>query len=96
MPSEKAHATSDLPAIVKSQRDFFRWLQAPWTPAGSPPRLVDWFYPCYYPVYDISGRVRHGPAPKNLRLPSFGSDKYAPTTVTGSSTPTAIFRSSQR
>ena len=30
-----------------------------------------WFCPCHGSVYDISGRVRRGPAPKNLVLPPY-------------------------
>ncbi len=31
-----------------------------------------WFCPCHGSQYDISGRVRHGPAPKNLVVPKYG------------------------
>lgn len=30
-----------------------------------------WFCPCHGSQYDISGRVRHGPAPKNLEVPKY-------------------------
>jgi ubiquinol-cytochrome c reductase iron-sulfur subunit len=30
-----------------------------------------WFCPCHGSQYDISGRVRHGPAPKNLPVPAY-------------------------
>ena len=30
-----------------------------------------WFCPCHGSVYDIAGRVRRGPAPKNLYLPPY-------------------------
>lgn len=30
-----------------------------------------WFCPCHGSQYDISGRVRHGPAPKNLVVPQY-------------------------
>ncbi len=30
-----------------------------------------WFCPCHGSIYDISGRVRRGPAPKNLYLPPY-------------------------
>ena len=30
-----------------------------------------WFCPCHGSQYDISGRVRHGPAPANLAVPSY-------------------------
>lgn len=30
-----------------------------------------WFCPCHGSQYDVSGRVRHGPAPANLALPPY-------------------------
>ena len=30
-----------------------------------------WFCPCHGSQYDVSGRVRHGPAPANLPLPEY-------------------------
>ncbi len=30
-----------------------------------------WFCPCHGSQYDVSGRVRHGPAPENLFLPPY-------------------------
>jgi ubiquinol-cytochrome c reductase iron-sulfur subunit len=30
-----------------------------------------WFCPCHGSQYDVSGRVRHGPAPTNLPLPPY-------------------------
>ena len=30
-----------------------------------------WFCPCHGSQYDVSGRVRHGPAPANLALPGY-------------------------
>ncbi|WP_374574782.1 ubiquinol-cytochrome c reductase iron-sulfur subunit [Phenylobacterium sp.] len=30
-----------------------------------------WFCPCHGSVYDTSGRIRSGPAPKNLYLPDY-------------------------
>jgi ubiquinol-cytochrome c reductase iron-sulfur subunit len=30
-----------------------------------------WFCPCHGSVYDTSGRIRKGPAPKNLELPDY-------------------------
>jgi ubiquinol-cytochrome c reductase iron-sulfur subunit len=30
-----------------------------------------WFCPCHGSVYDTSGRIRQGPAPKNLEVPTY-------------------------
>ena len=30
-----------------------------------------WFCPCHGSHYDVSGRIRKGPAPKNLEIPKF-------------------------
>lgn len=30
-----------------------------------------WFCPCHGSHYDISGRIRKGPAPKNLEVPPY-------------------------
>lgn len=30
-----------------------------------------WFCPCHGSVYDISGRIRRGPAPRNLKVPDY-------------------------
>jgi ubiquinol-cytochrome c reductase iron-sulfur subunit len=30
-----------------------------------------WFCPCHGSQYDVSGRVRHGPAPANLAVPPY-------------------------
>jgi ubiquinol-cytochrome c reductase iron-sulfur subunit len=30
-----------------------------------------WFCPCHGSVYDTSGRIRHGPAPRNLVVPEY-------------------------
>jgi ubiquinol-cytochrome c reductase iron-sulfur subunit len=30
-----------------------------------------WFCPCHGSHYDISGRIRKGPAPKNLEVPEY-------------------------
>ena len=35
------------------------------------PRFGGWVCPCHYSQYDISGRVRRGPAPSNLAIPSY-------------------------
>jgi ubiquinol-cytochrome c reductase iron-sulfur subunit len=35
------------------------------------PRFGGWVCPCHYSQYDISGRVRRGPAPRNLAVPPY-------------------------
>ena len=35
------------------------------------PRYGGWVCPCHYSQYDISGRVRRGPAPSNLHVPPY-------------------------
>jgi ubiquinol-cytochrome c reductase iron-sulfur subunit len=42
--------------------------QTPGDPRG---KYGGWFCPCHGSVYDVSGRVRRGPAPRNLDLPSY-------------------------
>jgi len=34
-------------------------------------RFGGWYCPCHGSVYDVSGRVRRGPAPKNLEIPPY-------------------------
>jgi ubiquinol-cytochrome c reductase iron-sulfur subunit len=34
-------------------------------------RFGGWFCPCHGSVYDTSGRIRKGPAPKNLAVPDY-------------------------
>ncbi len=31
-----------------------------------------WFCPCHGSAYDTSGRIRQGPAPRNLEIPPYG------------------------
>ncbi len=38
---------------------------------GSRGALDGWFCPCHGSVYDTSGRIRQGPAPKNLPVPNY-------------------------
>lgn len=42
--------------------------QAPGDPHGA---YEGWFCPCHGSVYDTSGRVRRGPAPRNLDVPPY-------------------------
>ena len=40
-------------------------------PLGNQGDYDGWFCPCHGSAYDTSGRIRKGPAPKNLEVPSY-------------------------
>jgi ubiquinol-cytochrome c reductase iron-sulfur subunit len=40
-------------------------------PLGHSGDYVGWFCPCHGSVYDTSGRIRKGPAPRNLEVPAY-------------------------
>lgn len=40
-------------------------------PLGHEGEYKGWFCPCHGSVYDQSGRIRKGPAPRNLDVPSY-------------------------
>lgn len=40
-------------------------------PLGNSGDYNGWFCPCHGSVYDTSGRIRKGPAPKNLEVPPY-------------------------
>ena len=40
-------------------------------PVGESGEYDGWFCPCHGSVYDTSGRIRSGPAPKNLVVPPY-------------------------
>ena len=40
-------------------------------PLGHQGEYEGWFCPCHGSVYDTSGRIRKGPAPKNLEVPTY-------------------------
>ena len=40
-------------------------------PLGHEGAYEGWFCPCHGSVYDTSGRIRKGPAPKNLAVPDY-------------------------
>ena len=40
-------------------------------PIGGQGEYKGWFCPCHGSVYDTSGRIRKGPAPKNLEIPPY-------------------------
>ena len=40
-------------------------------PLGNQGEYDGWFCPCHGSAYDTSGRIRKGPAPKNLEVPNY-------------------------
>ncbi len=40
-------------------------------PLGHQGQFDGWFCPCHGSVYDTSGRIRSGPAPRNLTVPTY-------------------------
>lgn len=40
-------------------------------PIGEAGEYGGWFCPCHGSHYDISGRIRKGPAPLNLEIPTY-------------------------
>jgi ubiquinol-cytochrome c reductase iron-sulfur subunit len=40
-------------------------------PLGHEGEYEGWFCPCHGSVYDTSGRIRKGPAPRNLEVPAY-------------------------
>ena len=40
-------------------------------PLGTSGEYNGWFCPCHGSVYDTSGRIRKGPAPENMHIPTF-------------------------
>ncbi|MGV8938901.1 MAG: ubiquinol-cytochrome c reductase iron-sulfur subunit [Allorhizobium sp.] len=40
-------------------------------PLGESGEYGGWFCPCHGSVYDTSGRIRKGPAPENMAIPTF-------------------------
>ena len=40
-------------------------------PIGEAGEFGGWFCPCHGSHYDISGRIRKGPAPTNLEVPEY-------------------------
>jgi ubiquinol-cytochrome c reductase iron-sulfur subunit len=40
-------------------------------PTGKEGEYDGWFCPCHGSSYDVSGRIRQGPAPNNLEVPNY-------------------------
>jgi ubiquinol-cytochrome c reductase iron-sulfur subunit len=52
-------------------------------PIGEAGDFGGWFCPCHGSHYDISGRIRKGPAPLNLEIPQYQFDEAAGKLVVG-------------
>jgi len=40
-------------------------------PTGKEGEYDGWFCPCHGSSYDVSGRIRSGPAPNNMEVPTY-------------------------
>ncbi len=70
-------------ALPDPQRDGDRVQQSEWlvalgvcthlgcVPVANSGDFNGWFCPCHGSHYDLSGRIRKGPAPKNLEIPPY-------------------------
>ncbi|KAG8892510.1 hypothetical protein FRB99_002041, partial [Tulasnella sp. 403] len=52
-------------------------------PIGESGDYGGWFCPCHGSHYDISGRIRQGPAPTNLEVPEYSFDEAANKIIIG-------------
>ncbi|KAG8851048.1 hypothetical protein FRB96_009530 [Tulasnella sp. 330] len=52
-------------------------------PIGESGDYGGWFCPCHGSHYDISGRIRKGPAPLNLEVPAYSFDEGAGKIIVG-------------
>ncbi|KAJ3303101.1 hsp70 nucleotide exchange factor fes1 [Kappamyces sp. JEL0829] len=52
-------------------------------PVGEAGEYGGWFCPCHGSHYDISGRIRKGPAPLNLEIPLYDINEESNTLVIG-------------
>ena len=46
-------------------------LETHWVPFPTGLDFNGWFCPCHGSHYDVSGRIRKGPAPTNMEIPKF-------------------------
>ena len=67
--STKAQAELDFGFEAEYQGNFQRAL-AELQPLAEAGDFNGWFCPCHGSHYDTSGRIRKGPAPKNLLVPT--------------------------
>lgn len=59
--------------VINCLQSFYRGC----VPIGEAGDYGGWYCPCHGSHYDISGRIRKGPAPLNLEIPeyNFSDDK---------------------
>lgn len=79
----EAARTVDLAALPDPQKDEDRVKKPEWlvmvgvcthlgcVPLGQAGEYNGWFCPCHGSHYDTSGRIRKGPAPRNLDVPPY-------------------------
>jgi ubiquinol-cytochrome c reductase iron-sulfur subunit len=79
----KAEEGVDLTTLPDPQPDNARVKKPAWLvvvgvcthlgciPTGKEGEYNGWFCPCHGSTYDVSGRIRSGPAPSNLEVPDY-------------------------
>ena len=79
----KAAEDVDLKSLPDPQPDNARVQKPQWLvvvgvcthlgciPTGKEGEFNGWFCPCHGSTYDVSGRIRSGPAPSNLEVPDY-------------------------
>jgi ubiquinol-cytochrome c reductase iron-sulfur subunit len=83
-PAEiKAARDVDVASLPDPEPDSAREIKPEWLvvigvcthlgciPLGNAGKYGGWYCPCHGSVYDTSGRIRSGPAPKNLVVPPY-------------------------
>lgn len=77
----------DYSSLKDPQKDSDRTIDPSWLvmigvcthlgciPVGESGDYGGWFCPCHGSHYDISGRIRKGPAPINLEIPAYTIEK---------------------
>ena len=79
----KAEESVELSSLPDPQPDNARVKKPQWLvvvgvcthlgciPTGKEGEYNGWFCPCHGSTYDVSGRIRSGPAPSNLEVPDY-------------------------
>ena len=62
---------SDLETSITNQSAIGVCTHLGCVPIGEAGDYGGWFCPCHGSHYDISGRIRKGPAPLNLEIPAY-------------------------